>query len=222
MSRFFDEAPGPSDPATARGDGEQGDGEQARPDFAFPPGDGERVEIVETQVVSGAPVAPQAPAAPHAPAVPQLQYFQPPGRFLTPRKWRQNAHGWVWAVSVAGALILAALTVGALVLGFLHQYRFTASGTAQVDCQTRTALHDPSLGEGARVELFPIDSDRRVADTRLDRFTDVHAGAGACFLSFRVDDVPGGTGARYLLQVGDAPGRVVSRTQLELGVTLGR
>lgn len=189
-------------------------GETAGPDIAFPAGTGEQIEIVETQVVSGAPV-------PGSPGAPQVQYFLPPGRFLPPNRWRRHAHGWVWVVSVIAALIIVAATAAALVLGALSQYRFTASGKMPADCATRTALADRSIGQGARVQIFSTESGRRVADTRLDRFTGAEDGDGVCFLSFHVDRVHA-DGSLYLLRIGSAPDKLTSRFALERGMWIGR
>lgn len=202
MNGFSDGVPGRAGPAHDRPPGEAG-----RPDIAFP-GAGEQIEIVETEVVSGAP------------GTPQVQYFLPPGRFLPPNRWRRHDYGWVWAVSVLAALIIAAATAAALILGALNQYRFTASGKVPTDCATRTALADRSIGQGARVQIFSTESGRRVADTRLDRFTGAEDG-GVCFLSFRVDGV-NADGNVYLLRIGSAPDEYVSRTELERGAWVGR
>lgn len=152
---------------------------------------------------------------------PQIQYFQPPGPFLPPSRWRRGLRGWVWPVSVLAALVLTAVTVTVLILGIDRATSFTASGAVHVDCQTRQAVDGRPIGNGAPVRLYRLDDRTPIATTTLNKRRDFRAGEGACYQGFVIDDVRV-DGGDYLLQVGDLPGRLVSRAQLEAGVSLDR
>lgn len=148
---------------------------------------------------------------------PQLQYFQPSGPFLPPVRWRKNAHGWVWVVSVIVALILVVITALALLSGIVRSSRFTAHGALQVDCATERSIDGQPIGFGSAVVIFESGSGEVVARTSLDRLRTLAEDADACLALFRVDDLQVDNGG-YLVKIGETPARLVSREALESGV----
>ncbi|GAC55944.1 hypothetical protein GOHSU_02_00870 [Gordonia hirsuta DSM 44140 = NBRC 16056] len=185
----------------------------------------ERPEDADEWVPTGAPIADTPAASPVSGAPgnlgwgPQLQYFQPPGPYVPPVRWRRHAHGWVWAVSVLVTLLLAVLTVLVLIMGATNRNTFTAVGVVQVDCATKQALDGRPIGLATPVRIYRVNSGELVARSALNRFKDIEAGSGACFASFQEKGVPDATGG-YLVELGDTPGIVVSRDALERGVLL--
>lgn len=182
--------------------------------------------VTEASVVDPSPAVDLSPtAAPSSggPAGagwgPQLQYFQPPGPYVPPVRWRRHAHGWVWAVSVLLTVLLTALTVVALIMGAHHRSTFTAIVGVQVDCATKQALDGRPVGLATPVRIYAVSSGELVASSALNRFKDIEAGNGACFVSLAKEGVADATGG-YLVELGDTPGIVVSREALERGVLL--
>ncbi len=156
-------------------------------------------------------------SGPEGPQDLKLQYFQPRGPFLPPVRWRQHDYGWVWALSVIVILLIVCLSALALISGLARSSRFSAHGAVQVDCTTRQAVDGAPVGLGSPVRIYQVDSGEVIAETALNDFQDLQAGADACFVSFRVDDVSTASGG-YLVRIGDLPSQLVSKDALEQGI----
>lgn len=153
------------------------------------------------------------------PVVPQVQYFQPPGPYLPPVRWRQRQFGWVWVISTVVVLALIAASIAALTMGFRERSTFDASGAVHVDCATRVAVDGQPIGPGAQVRLYDAKNGDLLQTTTLDDFVNLEAGHGACFLRFAMADIKDVAPA-YLIEIGSAPGELVSRADLESGSLL--
>ncbi len=177
-----------------------------------------------TEPAAGRPDIEFTPAPPGYPppawyAQPQVQYFQPPGQYLPQPSWRRNSRRWVWAASIAGAVVLAGCAIAALGVGYDEQQHFTATGGLQVDCATGRAVDGRDIGRGSPVRIYDAGNGELMAESALDRRKDVEAGHGACFVAFKIADLDT-VSEGYLVEVGDAPGIVASRATLEHGLLL--
>ncbi|MFM9379240.1 hypothetical protein [Gordonia sp. VNK21] len=149
----------------------------------------------------------------------ELQYFQPSGPPLPTRTWQRRSRAWVFALSVLGAVALAGCAITAVIVGIDHNRHFTATGAVQVDCATGVAVSGAPIRAGDPVRIYDSKTGELLASARLGTEALARGSSTACFAVFTVDHVPLSSGG-YLLEIGDAPGRLVSRAALEAGLVL--
>ncbi|NMO04247.1 hypothetical protein HH308_23800 [Gordonia sp. TBRC 11910] len=163
----------------------------------------------------------QYPGGPYAPASYQAapaQMWMPPGRYLTQSTWRKR---WKLPVIIGSSvvgLLMAAVTIFAVILGGITGSVFTARGVVMVSCQTSTA-QDGLIRAGSELRIW-AENGALEGTTRLDAVRSVKSktGENVCYLPFEATKVSAGQSG-FTVRVGSYT-QFVTASALRSGVVL--
>ncbi|MCD2146538.1 hypothetical protein [Gordonia paraffinivorans] len=151
------------------------------------------------------------------PPVADHEMWLDPGPRLPRRNWQRRTRLPVIVATTVAMVLLAALAIGAVLLGALRTPTFIAKGGVVVDCTSQTAEipGGTPITRQSPVVIFDA-AGGEVARTTLTGFVRDDDG---CRLTFEADRVEY-TDAGYLVRVGDRFTQTASASALQQGVVL--